>query len=76
MLIMSRIVDRAIDDEFVTAVFVGKDHGKFVVTAQIDTEAAHLPNSFYSLPIQETETKAEATELLRIYVESLNKRKE
>ena len=76
MLIMSRIVDRAIDDKFITSVYVTKDHGKYVVTAQIDTSKANLPNSFSALPIQETETKAEATELLRIYVESLNKRKE
>lgn len=76
MLIMSKIGDRAIDDTFITAVYVVKDHGKYVVTAQIDTDKAHLPNSFSALPIQETETKAEATELLRIYVESLNNRKE
>lgn len=76
MFIMSKIVNRAIDDTFITAVYAEKDRGKYVVTAQIDTNKAHLPNSFSALPIQETETKAEATELLRIYVESLNKRKE
>jgi len=75
MLIMSKFGDRAIDDTFVVAIYVGKDHGKYVVTAQIDTNKAHLPNSFSALPIHETETKAEATELLRIYVELLNKRK-
>ena len=74
MLIMSRVVNRAIDDSSITAVYVGKSRGKYVVTAQIDTQKANLPNSFYSLPIRETETRAEAAELLRVMVESLNRK--
>lgn len=74
MFIKSQITNQAVSDSFITALYTQKKQGKYTLVAQIDTDKAHLPSSFSSMPIQTAETEAEAAELLRVMVESLNRK--
>lgn len=74
MFINSQITNQAINESFITAFYTQKKQGKYTLFAQIDTDRAHLPSSYSSMPIQTADTDAEAHELLRIMVESLNRK--
>lgn len=72
MFIKSKISDRAIDDSLITSLYIRAIRGKYILYAQIDTDRAHLPPSYSSMPIQTTDTREGARELLQAMVDRLN----